>query len=278
MAKQLISARGVDCPGAKQEWGLADYPYPFSHVFVTAENGFCWGCFGRGISEVPDASTICQGLANLQWVMQIASLECPSNPHPCISGAVCSKSPCAGITFTVNGICQNCANRLLLPAGIDVNKAPGNEIATFLFGKFGLGRLELMDRVTKAADRANSIEVGAVSSDDLKAVLGLIESEEQDEYKIILGDMQEFLGIKIPDLPASTQNQIEIVHGHLYDQRTETYEDYLKNGLGLEAYRTTMKKHALAAFSEIETEIGQKGFQQIFGVSPQVAAHYGFGQ
>jgi len=278
MANQKIMARGVDCPGAKHSWGLDAYPNPFYHVYVMAENGYCWGCFGRGVSEVPNAEIICEGSANLEWVMQIAVDACSVNPKLCSTGALCYSGPCAGVTLSVNGICQNCANRLLLPAGIDVSNAPGNEVATFIFGKYGLGRQELIERVTKAAGRVNAAQSGAISPEELETVLGRIRTEEADEYKIILDDLRQFLGVKAPELPQGVQQKLMAIHGELYDQRSNTYDQFRVNAISLEQYKTTMKGNALNAFTAIAKEIGVSGFDKLFGLSPAAAVKFAFGQ
>ena len=277
MANQKIIARGVTCPEAKSSWGLDAYPHPFYHVYVMADNGYCWGCFGRGVSEVPNAELICEGFANLEWVMQIAVDGCSVNPKPCSTGALCYSRPCAGVTLSVNGICQNCANRLLLPAGIDVSNAPGNEVATFIFGKYGLGRQELIERVTKAAERVNAAQAGAITTEELEAVLERIKTEESDEYKIILDDLQQFLGVKAPDLTESVQQKIMALHGELYNQRSNTYDQFCANSLSLEQYKSTMQKNALIAFTAIAKEIGVSGFDKLFGLTPEAAVKIAFG-
>lgn len=92
--------------------------WPLDHVFVSTHDGYSWGCFGRGLADDPEARVICKGRAEYEWVMEIAGSDAS-----------------AGVQHTVTGVCQCCANRLLLPAGIDVQDAPGNEIVVPIFGK-----------------------------------------------------------------------------------------------------------------------------------------------
>jgi len=277
MEKQQISARGINAPEAKKDWkDFNKYPNPFFHVFVAAGNGYCWGCFGRGISEVPDAGIICKGRANLEWVMEIACVDCQRNPRPCSTGEKCYGNPCAGVTHTINGICHSCANRLLLPAGIDVADSPGNEIATFLFGKYGFGMTEFIKRLTIAAERANERNPEAVSSDDLNNAIKAIKRREQDEHAILLEDIDNFLKVKVPELADSIQDQIAKIHQTLYQQRIQTYDQYQKTILTAAQHEGQQKQHAFQAFKTIEKELGLDNVVSIFGVQPDVAVSLAF--
>lgn len=277
MAKQTISAYGIECPEAKNGWGFGKYSRPFFHVFVTAENGYCWSCFGRG-KESLDAIICCEGTANLEWVMEIASLDCQRNAHPCLTGSKCDDSPtyCAGVQHGFNGICHSCANRLLLPAGISVEKAPGNELATFIFGKYGVGISEFIKRVDQAAQHVNERNPGTVSQEEQDQVMEALQQREQDEAAILSDDIHQILQDKALDLAASLQAVIESTHLALYSQVKELYERHQQHPLTDTEYNSQLKQHIRQAVTVIAEKIGPDNFHAIFEMPTEAAVQSPF--
>src|SRR5262245_10764797 len=89
------------------------------HTYVLSSAGHVWSCGGgtQGGNEV------CQGTGNVdqaQCLSQVNSLA-GINPHE--YGRV--------------GVCHQRANRILMTAGVDVDKARLGRKSTFLYGKYG---------------------------------------------------------------------------------------------------------------------------------------------
>ena len=78
------------------------------HTAVATSTGMEWGCFGRTYSDNPKGSSaVARGMGDEAWARAIAGPD----GH-------------AGINYGVTGVCDQCSNRILLPAGIDVRNSP----------------------------------------------------------------------------------------------------------------------------------------------------------
>ena len=78
------------------------------HTYVTSSEGYVWACAGR--SE--GGHGICTGSGSA-WLAH------------CLAGA----NARAGIVYNVTGWCDQMANRILRPAGVDVSAARGYRIS-----------------------------------------------------------------------------------------------------------------------------------------------------
>lgn len=93
---------------------LRAMPYG-DHTYVRSSN-HVWPCFGRGYG----GSEICSGKGD----PHIAN--CLSRPHST-----------AEIRFLLTGVCHQCANRILHPAGVLVVRAAGYGFTSFQYGTYG---------------------------------------------------------------------------------------------------------------------------------------------
>lgn len=87
------------------------------HTYVqSADPGDKWGCFGRD----QGGKGICSGSGDY------GTANCISQP-----GAH------SGIIYGVTGVCHQCANRILYPAGVVVSQARGYGASVALYGTYG---------------------------------------------------------------------------------------------------------------------------------------------
>lgn len=237
--------------------------WPLDHVFVSTTDGMSWGCFGRGLSDEPNARVIAQAEGCLDWVTEIA-------------GQITNNSV-AGVTHQVNGICQNAANRLLLPAGIDVSDAPGNEIATSIFGKFGLGLSTFAQSVKDAAHRVNQRTPGLISEEMIARAVSKITHSKKEEIEILAEDLQDFLKINTKGLSNKVRAQLHDIYSELYLKRHATYAGFLNGKLSPDAYKASLRSNILKALENVKAVIGDAAFMTIFKLPPAVAAQYAVG-
>lgn len=233
------------------------------HVFVSNTDGNSWGCFGRGLSKEPNARIIAQAEGCLEWVVEIA---CPN-----------TNKLVAGITHQVNGICHNAANRLLLLAEIDVSDAPGNEIATPIFGKYGLGINAFIQSVKDAVYRVNQKTSGLISEEMVERALLRITHSKDDEIEILKEDIQDFLNINTQELPDEARTQLRDIYSELYSKRQATYNDFKNGTLPQNVYLTKLRSNVVEAFENTKSVIGDNSYESIFKLPPEVAAAYATG-
>lgn len=134
-----------------------------SHVFVvTLDRHTEWRNKGGGWGDSRPHTLQAKVKVYKEWIMDFVP---PNDIDKC------------GIAFFVNGICQTYANRELLLAehSTDIRTAPKNEVATFIFGKYGLGLDKLKDLLTKSFNKVSS------SSSVLVEVLSRVDNYVDDE-------------------------------------------------------------------------------------------------
>lgn len=247
--------------------------WPLDHVFVSTEQGHTWGCFGRALQGEPAARVVCQGYANVEWVMEIAGPDC--NKNNC-GPLQCNHTCCAGVEHQVTGVCHCCANRLLLPAGVDVHEAPGNEVVVPIFGKYGLGIREFVTRVKDTAFRVNSRTPNAIPESQVEAAVQRIMRAREDEYDIMMSDVDDFLHVKVPMLPSNVQDSMKAVYSGLYDRRLKTYDTYTSGQISKDQYLAQMHQNIEQAFHDLQDLLGGQMFKEVFRMPPPVAAAYLF--
>ena len=235
--------------------------WPLTHVFVSTPGGLSWGCFGRDLQDEPDAKIIVEGPALLAWVREIA-------------GGV-TKQSCAGVDFKVSGICHNAANRLLIPAGVDVSDAPGNEIATPIFGKYGLGLQEFAVRVRDAAHRVNGKQrADLISEEMVVSAVDSITHSKEEEIDILREDLQEFLNINTRELSEESRGQLREIYFQLYVSRHAIYADFKGGAITPEAYKGALSRAVTEAFEDASSVLGAEAFVSLFKMPAPVAAQY----
>lgn len=247
--------------------------WPLDHVFVSTEKGDTWGCFGRALQGEPTAKVICEGFANIEWVKEIAGPDCGKGKCGPI---VCESKCCAGVQHELNGVCHSCANRLLLPAGVDVQDAPGNEIVVPIYGKYGLGLADFVTRVKDAAFRVNSRNPDSIRESEVEAAVQKVLQARTDEYEIIMNDVDTFLHVKCQSLSVETQAEMKVIYSKLYDKRQANYEAYVAGRISADTFKEAMRIDVTAAFSDIRDLLGKESFRSVFKMPSEVATAYLF--
>jgi hypothetical protein len=238
--------------------------WPLDHVFVTADTGECWPCYGRGIDELPEARFVCEGVGNLEWIVEIA-------------GEVTDRS-CAGVDHEINGVCHCAANRLLLIAGVDVRDAPGNEIVIPIFGKYGMGIQDFVIRIKDAAKRVNDRHPSIISDDDVEKAVQRVLHSKESECAILMDDIEDNLHVNRADIPPTLLQEMKSIYSVLYDKRTASYDSYKVGQLTTEQYRNEMRKNVVMAFCQVQDVLGNEQYSRIIKWNPTVAAMALFGK
>jgi len=233
--------------------------WPLAHVFVSTPEGQSWGCFGRGIADEPNAPIVCQGEAILRWVQEIAGP---------------SATPVAGVTHQVNGVCHQAANRLLLLAGVNVEHAPGNEIATPIYGKYGLGLDSFVQIIKDAASHVNAETPGAITEELIAAAVLHVTHAKDEEIAIMTDDLHEFLNLNASDLSADQRSQLLIIYSNLYTSRENDYDQFMAGKMTQPDYQNVMHKLITDTLQQVESVIGPERFINLFKMPPKVAALY----
>jgi len=233
--------------------------WPLDHVFVSTEQGHSWGCFGRGLAEDPNARVVCQGYAIVEWATEIAGTD----------GS-------AGVQHCVTGVCHCCANRILIPAGVDVHDASGNEIVVPIFGKYGLGLPALIDRVKAAASAVNGRTPNSISDSALEQAIQRVTRAKEDEYEILMDDIDDFLHVKFSSLPADARASMKTIYSELYDKRQAEYEQFAAGRITADEFKMRMRTNVTAALHEVRDLLGQEAFHAVFRMPPELAAAYLF--
>jgi len=88
------------------------------HTYVESSTGSCYGCFGRSTG----GNALCSAGGNVDQA------DCLSGPNGT-----------AGILYGLTGVCHQAANRILLPAKVNILKARGARGSVFTWGMYGRG-------------------------------------------------------------------------------------------------------------------------------------------
>lgn len=223
------------------------------HAFVSTESGKSWGCMGRNLEGIPNPRVLCEGFAEVEWMEAIAE------PGPDYA---------AGITNKVTGVCHQCANRILLPAGITVDQALGNEVAVMAFGLYGPDIQDVVALLKNAAFKANQRLPGCVTDEDMECVINKITHNGLDEYEIMRTDFENKIGVKLTALPAATLGEVQSIYLAYVDRRTSIYRVYRQSGdkdCYLAGLRESLQR-TLEAYREL---IGHEKYNKLFRFTPE---------
>lgn len=267
-----LAAYTVPTPAYQDERKGVDVQ--FDHVFIESER-CSWGCFGRTRKDrtAQNAKAICGGMGNVEWVMEIAGSGCQNGE---CRPDKCCKTNCAGIEHNWNGVCHSCANRLLLPAGVDVADAPGNELAVPIYGKYGIGRMELAARVKGAAHRVNKRAPGSVSEVDVVDAVQRITRSRDSEYEIMMEDISEHFDLNTTQLPPGALDELKLLYHGLCERRVKTFESFAqcKNPTDEQkrSAQEELTRNVKQTFHDAMDLLGADLYQQLFRKSPEEVA------
>lgn len=246
--------------------------WPLDHVAVSSSSGTEWGCWGRKRSEEnpQNVTEISTGEGEELWASAIGEVELDEDGDPRVPKI-------SGLKFGFTGICHHAAMRLLIPAAGDVQDSPGNEIATPLFGKFGLDVEDLVGRLERAAEAANKASRWAVPSWELRKAIKRVTGGLEDEWEIIDRDIDEFVRPKWPNLDAAVYKNIKDLYYSLYIRREALYQSYELKKINRVRYLEKMRLHFVQTLEDVNDLVGPLSFGRMFGkLSPELAAEYVF--
>lgn len=176
----------------------------------------------------------------------------------------------------VTGVCHCCANRILLPAGVDVHDAPGNEIVVPMFGKYGLGLTALIERVKTAAATVNHRIPNSISDSAVEQAIQRITRAKESEYEILMDDIDDVLHIKFSSLPADMRISIKTIYSALYDKRQADYEQLAAGKIKPEEFQLRMRTNVTLSLHNVRDLLGKEAFHSVFRMAPELAAAYLF--
>ena len=107
---------GLMAAGVLSGYSLSISVLGVDHTYVESSLGHVWPCWGRSTA----GTLVCSGTGNVDQA------DCLSTP-----------ASQAGITYAISGVCHQTANRILWPAGINVNSAKGARGSVFAWGSYG---------------------------------------------------------------------------------------------------------------------------------------------
>lgn len=230
---------------------------PREHTFVSTTNGETWGCFGRDLQDEPAAEITGQGEVTIEWVRAIAGAD----------GS-------AGLVFQTSGVCQQCANRLLLPAGLDVSDSKGNEIATVVFGKYGLDPEQYIERLKTAAAQVNASAPGLIPDSVLNTAVSKVENRLKDERDSLVLDIKRIFGVSIPEQPSAIRSGLTTIYEGLNATRTATYAALTSGELSNDEFKDRMIENIKDAIHKVRELIGEAAFDQLTAAPPPLAASF----
>ncbi|MDX8535186.1 hypothetical protein RFM41_29755 [Mesorhizobium sp. VK25A] len=245
----VLAGYGISAPmkvGRLQAWAMRTGPgpglpqsYPLDHTAVVGvTTSKQWGCFGRTAAEDGEEKRIiAEADGDELWATEIGGAD----------GS-------AGIELDVTGACQQCSNRLLLPAGIDVNKAHGNEITTPLFGKYGFGIPALVTRIKDGAHAVNQNFPGRISDRAVAAAVKHVQVNNTEEWSVVEGYLESLFRPSLgPDWPACKADLSHVYYA-LYNYREALFSQYSKGHI-TKADFVTRLQGALSGAIQLVAEI-----------------------
>lgn len=235
------------------------------HVFVSSESGRSWGCMGRDLGDptVTGNRPLVEGLAEEEWVNEIAG---PDNNHT------------AGIENKITGVCHQCANRLLIPAGVNVNKAYGNEVAIIGFGLYGPDIEDVKRVVLSAAQRVNDRQPGLIPQADIEAAVRRMDNCVADEYEVMKRDFEERNPVPADaaPVPVDIQSRQRDIHARFAQRRRDSYRAFRAGQTTGEAYGLFLRENLRQALVEFRELMGEDKYMKMFRMTPEAAVTHLF--
>lgn len=234
--------------------------WPLDHTCVATSSGMNWGCYGRTYPEDPSVATaIASGSGDDLWAKAIAGPD----GH-------------AGMVYGVTGVCDQCSNRILIPAGLTVKNSPGNEIATLLSGIYGLKLADLVTRVKDAAAAVNKEHPGRISDAKVEAAIAPLGGGLKEEWELVRANNERLIKPVLGAQYATVAPDIEDVYLSLYYKREALIHAWDRGNID---DGTLVKKVTVAfveALGDLRDVVGAANYAKIVPLPPQDAADYVF--
>lgn len=237
------------------------HDWPLDHTCVSTSSGAEWGCFGRTYSQDPSVATaIASGPGDELWARAIAGPD----------GS-------AGIDYGVTGVCDQCSNRILLPAGLTVKNAPGDEIAMLLAGIYGLRLQAFAARVEDAAAAVNREHPGRISDAEVAAAVARLGGGLKDELALVHQNNARLIEPVLGRARyAAVAPDIERLYLAFHEQREALTHAYERGTIDKATLVATVRGAFIAALGDLRDVIGAENYAKIVPVPPQDASDYVF--
>jgi hypothetical protein len=234
------------------------------HVFVTSSLRNNWNCFGGGIEEACREHEIASSQGYVEWASLVYNPEKEGRV-----GRNPDAYPAAEVTELFNGVCQNAANRVLAftENNIDVRKANASALVTLLYGKYGFGIEDFIERVKSTAARLS------VSGEVLAKILQRIsQGQSADaELDIFKSVYAQKLGRSFPEIPAEQWVQLVQTHSAFQLRRVDEFSRLAQAKPGqdlrmdlVEALKPDLKNY----YGKLESVLGREAVLQVMQVLP----------
>jgi len=236
--------------------------WPLDHTCVATSTGTQWGCFGRTYAEDPSVATaIASGPGDELWAKAIAGPD----GH-------------AGIDYGVTGVCDQCTNRILLPAGLTCKNSPGNEIATLLAGIYGLKLQAFVTRVKDAAAAVNKDHPGRISEAKVEAAVTALGGGLKDEWELVRSNNERLIKPVLGAQYDAVAPDIEDIYLSLYYKREALTHAWERGNIDKGTLVGKVSVAFVEALGDLRDVVGAKNYARIVPVPPQVASDYVFYQ
>ena len=233
----------------------------WDHTYVVCNHGLSWGCFGRS----QDGYAICRGTGD-----------------PSFADCLAREDGQAGISYLVNGVCHQAANRILYPARVTVSKARGYTISSSIYGDYGLGSWLQLDKCLDTHDDISGYVSGSRGLEEAPAPFIIApQSNGLEEHNPMLP-----LPGKYQDDPRRTalRNAIDVRLGINYDlekrrrlldvqlnsfpTQDDLIDSFEKNKISADEYFVELTKLTKECFSKYEAILGKDDFLKLFDCLP----------
>ena len=236
------------------------HDWPLDHTCVATSSGLQWGCFGRTYAEDPSVATaVASGPGDDLW----AKGDRRTDGY-------------AGIDYGVTGVCDQCSNRILLPAGLTVKNSPGNEIATLLCGIYGLHLAAFVTRVKDAAAASTRSTPAAFRRPRSRPPWRCSGAGLKQEWELVRANNERLIAPVLGAQYAAVAPDIEEVYLSLYYKREALTHAWERGNIDKAVLVRKVSIAFVEALSDLRDVVGAKAYAKIVPVPPQDAADYVF--
>lgn len=246
----------------------------WDHVYVISDAGHKWGCFGRDNG----GTALCWGSGDAAFA------NCLSTPQ--------GQSPVgvpiyAGITYAVDGVCHQAANRILYPVGsggLIVAQAKGYGLSAFLYGTYGRGTKVPWPQLSQCASlylSAGGAPSGGptVAQNDSKSarlahgIRKIYADPATDESTIALRELEALAREQLGEGYDRQKIAAVAEYQRQWREKQQDFTERLKQGyLSPEGYRLILRQVVAETAERCEAVLGSEDFERLFGVPAKDAA------
>ena len=247
----------------------------WDHTYIESDDGLKWGCFGRDTG----GNKICSANG------ESAFADCLSYPRGKVSGF----PQYAGITYAIDGVCHQAANRILYAAGnggLDVAAAKGYPLSLILYGAYGLGakvpwpRLSHCANIRASAGSAPSggpiVTANKSKSAQLADNIRQIYSQAgptTDDSTIARQELEALARVQLGEDYDPKKIAAVAEFQRSWRESQQRLTERLKRGdVSPEGYRAILRQLIAETASHCEAILGDHDFERLFGVPAKDAA------